>query len=84
MSAIFLSMIHKEDNEPTFPHLENWNKLTLTVKANQLLIANFLKMLAIIDFSNMSFKEVLSLSEEVITFLNQDSQLDRNSIQDIV
>ena len=43
----------------------NWNKLTITQKANLLLKANSLKMLAVIDFSNMSFKEVTSLYEFV-------------------
>ena len=41
-------------------------------------------MLAIIDFSNLSFKEVMSLSEDVSNFLNQGSRLERNSKQDIV
>ena len=43
-----------------------------------MIIANILKMLSIIDFSKISFKEVLSLSDEVETFLIQNSQQDRN------
>ena len=64
-------------------HPPDWNSKTLTDKATHLLIVNFLKMLTIIDFSNMSFKEVSSLSEDVESFLNQDSRLDKNSKQDI-
>ena len=37
-------------------------------KANILLIANFLKMLAIIDFCNMSVKEIQALNEMVQNF----------------
>ena len=78
MAAIFLQMIHFEDKTPTFKDLVNWNEMSLIEKETKILLANFLKMLSVIDFSNMSFKEVSSLSEEVETFLNQDSRLDRN------
>ena len=81
MTNIYLQQIHDEDINPTFEHPENWNKLTIIEKSNLLLQANILKILAVIDFSNMSFKEVASLYESVETFLNQYSQLDRNSKQ---
>ena len=35
-------------------------------------------MLSVIDFCNMSFKDVSSLSEEVEIFSNQDIWLNRN------
>ena len=67
MSTIFQPMIHLEEKNPTFKHLANWNELSLIEKANKILITSFLKMLSVIDFPNMTFKEVLSLSEEVET-----------------
>ena len=44
-------------------------------------MSQFLELLAVIDFGNMSFKEVGSLSTLVEQTLNQDSQLDRNQPQ---
>ena len=70
MTNIYLQQIKDEDINPTFKHPQNWNKLTIIEKANLLLQAIFLKILAVIDFSNMSFKEVTSLYESVESFLN--------------
>ena len=36
-------------------------------------------MLSVIDFSNMSLKEISSLSENVKNFLNHDNRLNGNS-----
>ena len=38
----------------------------------------FLKHLAVVDFSDMSFKEVTLLYDPIELFLNQDSRLERN------
>ena len=81
MTNICLQQIQDEDINPTFVPSENWNKLTIIDKANLLLQANFLKIWAVIDFYNMSFKEVASLYESVESFSNQDCRLDKNSKQ---
>ena len=56
---------------------------SLSKKTTHLLFVNFLKMLAILNFSNMSFNEVPSLSKEAENCLNQDSRQDRNLKQNI-
>ena len=56
-SVVFLLMIAQEDIKPSFQHPLEWESLTISKKVMHLLIVNFLKMLAIVDFSNMSFKE---------------------------
>ena len=66
-------MIHNEDITTLFDHPADSNKLILIEKANMSLMANFLKILSVVDFSNMSFKEVSLLAKEVKTFLNQES-----------
>ena len=73
MSNMFLQQIHNEDIKAAFKDLENWHTLSLLEKANCILIANFLKMLLVIDFSNMSFKEVSSLYENAEKISNEDS-----------
>merc|ERR1712082_471942 len=35
LNPIFLSMIEEEDENPTFPHPENWNELTLEEKGDK-------------------------------------------------
>ena len=75
MSNMFLQQIHNEDIKTAFKDLENWHTLSLLEKANYLLIANFLKMLSVIDFSNMSFKEVSSLYENMEKISNEDNRL---------
>ena len=78
LSAVYLPQVEREIKKPSFPHPPNWDSLSMKEKANLLLCANFLKMLAIIDFCNMSVKEIQALDDEVQKFLNQDSRLDRN------
>ena len=78
LSAVYLPQVEREIENPSFPHPPNWDSLSMKEKANLLLCANFLKMLAIIDFCNMSVKEIQALDGEVQNFLNQDSRLDRN------
>ena len=68
MTNIYLQQIQDEDINPTFEHPDNWNKLTIIEKVNLLLQANFFKILAIIDFLNMSFTEVASLYKSVESF----------------
>ena len=83
ISAVFLPQLEKELIQPSFPHPPDWESLSMVEKLNLLLIANFLKMLAIIDFCNMSVKEIQALNEMVQNFLNQDSRLDRNSTEPV-
>ena len=61
LSAVFLPQLEKELIQPSFPHPPDWESLSMVEKSNLLLIANFLKMLAIIDFCNMSVKEIQAL-----------------------
>ena len=50
MSYIYLQQIHNEDIKGIFEHPDNWKSLTRIEKSNLLLRANFLKILAVIDF----------------------------------
>ena len=47
-------------------------------KAHLVVKVNVLKLINVVDFSSMSFKEVDSLDPEVSAFLNQDNRLDIN------
>ena len=81
MCPVYLSMVEKENQSPSFKHPDDWNELSDMEKAHQLVKTLFLKLLAVIDFSDMSFKEVTSLYDPIETFLNQDSRLERNKLK---
>ena len=60
LSAVYLSDIQKEVTTPSFPHPEGFDTLLLIDKVHHLVMLWFLKLLAIVDFGNMSFKNVAS------------------------
>ena len=76
--AIFLSTLLEEEQSPSFQHPPNWGQMSDLDKAHLLVKSYFLKLLAIIDFSDFSFKEVQSLFSDIEEFLNQDVRLDIN------
>ena len=78
LNPIFLPMIEEEDENSTFPHPENWNKLTLEEKGNLMVIDLQIKIISVADFSSHYFKEISSLSKFVEDTLNKDTRLDIN------
>ena len=58
---IYISMLSEEDLKPSFPHSPHWSTMTDLDKAHILVKNYFLKLLAIIDFSDFSLKSVQSL-----------------------
>ena len=75
---IYLSMIAQEDNHPSFPHPSNWSSMSDLEKAHILVKNYFLKLLALIDFSDFNLKSVTSLFSEMEEFLNRDVRLEYN------
>merc|ERR1712002_1434870 len=71
-------MIEEEDENPTFPHPENWNELTLEEKGNLIVIDIQIKIICVADFSSHYFKEISSLNKFVDDTLNKDTRLDIN------
>ena len=69
LNAVYLSDIQKEIIT-SFPHPEGFDSLSLIDKAHHLVMARFLKHLTVVDFGNMSFKNVVaslgSIVEEVL------------------
>ena len=78
---IFLNTLHEEELNPSFDHPSNWNELSDLEKAHLLVKTYFLKLLAIIDFSDFSLKEVQSLFTDIELFLNQDVRLECNKLK---
>ena len=78
LNPIFLSMIEEEEMNPTFPHPENWNELTLEEKGDLIVIDLQIKIICVADFSSHYFKEISSLSKIVEDTLNKDTRLDIN------
>merc|ERR1712121_365367 len=78
LNPIFLSMIEEEDRNPTFPHPENWNELTLEEKGDLMVINLQIKIICVADFSSHYFKKISSLSKFVEDTLNQNTRLDIN------
>merc|ERR1711867_247876 len=78
LNPIYLSMIEEEDKNPTFPHPDNWNDLTLEEKGDLMVIALQIKIICVADFSSHYFKEISSLSKSVEDTLNKDTRLDIN------
>ena len=78
MCPVYLSMVGRENQIPTFKLPDDSNKWFDLEKAHHMVKTLFLKLLAVVDFSDMSFKEVTSLHEPIELFLNQDSGLERN------
>ena len=81
LSTIFLPQLELEQTHPTFPQPPKLGFVIYAGKIKPFAYCKFLKMLSIIDFNNMSVKEVQALNEQVENFLNQDSRLDRNSTE---
>ena len=75
-------MIEAEDNNPTFDHQQNWNKLSNQEKADLIVINNMIKLICVADFNSHYFKEVSSLSQTVEHVFNKDSKLDMNTPQE--
>ena len=71
-------MLAQENLVPTFSHPEDWDSMSDIEKAHLMVKVYFLKLLAIIDFSDYVFKEVQSLFTEIEDFLNQDMWLEIN------
>ena len=78
---IYLSMIAQEDQHPSFPHPPNWSGISVLEKAHMLVKNYFLKLLALIDFSDFSLKSVTSLFSDIEEFLNRDICLECNKIK---
>ena len=78
---IFLSMLCEEDQSPSFHHPPNWNEMSDLDKAHLLVKTYFLKLLAMIDFSDFSLKSVQSLFSDIEDFLNQDVRLECNKLK---
>merc|ERR1711962_1231259 len=78
LNVIFLPMIEEEDKNPTFPHPDNWNELTLQEKADIMVIVLQIKIICVADFNSHYFKEISSLSKSVEEILNKDTRLDIN------
>ena len=78
---IYLSMIAQEDKHPSFPHPSNWSSMSDLEKAHMLVKNYFLKLLALIDFSDFNLKSVTSLFSEIEEFLNRDVRLECNKIK---
>merc|ERR1712208_124028 len=78
LNTVFLPMIEEEDKNPTFPHPENWNELTLQEKADIMVIVLQIKIICVVDFNSHYFKEISSLSKSVEETLNKDTRLDIN------
>merc|ERR1712163_63927 len=78
LNPIFLPMIEEEDENSTFPHPENWNKLTLEEKGDLMVINLQIKIICVADFSSHYFKEISSLSKFVEDTLNKDTRLNIN------
>ena len=75
---VYLSIVEKENWTPSFTYPDEWNEQSDINKAYHLVKTLLLKLLAVVDSSNMSFKEMTSLYDLIETFLNQDSCLERN------
>ena len=82
LMSVFISTIQKENECPSFKHPPNWSQLSDIEKAHLLVKVIFLKLLAIVDFSDMAFKEASSLFKE-IDFLNQETRLECNKTKQI-
>merc|ERR1712082_414450 len=73
-----MGMIEEEDKNPTFPHPDNWDDLTLEEKGDLMVIVLQIKIICVADFSSHYFKEISSLSKSVEDILNKDTRLDIN------
>ena len=78
---IFLSTLAQEELNLSFEHPANWSQLSDLEKAHLLVKTYFLKLLAVIDFSDFMFKETQSLFTDIETFLNQDVRLECNKLK---
>merc|ERR1712240_26070 len=78
LNPVFLPMIEEEDKNPTFPHPDNWNDLTLEEKGDLMVIVLQIKIICVADFSSHYFKKISYLSKSVEDILNRDSRLDIN------
>ena len=74
-------MLSEEDQKPSFPHPPNWQEMSDLDKAHLLVKNYFLKLLAMIDFSDFSLKSVQSLFSDIEDFLNQDIRLECNKLK---
>ena len=74
-------MLAEEDQHPSFPHLSNWSDMSDLDKAHLLVKNYFLKLLALIDFSDFSLKSVQSLFSDIEDVLNQDIRLECNKVK---
>ena len=81
LMTIFISMVEEECKNPSFTHPEDWDSLSDIDKAHLCVKNLFLKVLAVIDFCDMAFKDASSLFKEVEQFLNQDSRLEVNKVK---
>ena len=78
---IYLSMLSEENQKPSFPHPPNWPDMSDLEKAHLLVKNYFLKLLAMIDFSDFSLKSVQSLFSDIEEVLNQDVLLECNKVK---
>ena len=74
-------MLAEEDQHPSFPHPSNWSDMSDLDKAHLLVKNYFLKLLALIDFSDFSLKSVQSLFSDIEDILNQDIHLECNKVK---
>ena len=78
MCPVYLSMVEQKNKHLTFSHPPDWDKLSDLQKAHLMVKTLFLKLLAIVNFSDMSFKEMSSLNSNKESFLNKDTRLEHN------
>ena len=74
-------MIAEEDQHTSFPQPSKWPEMSDLDKAHLLVKNYFLKLLALIDFSDFSLKSVTSLFSDIEEFLNRDIRLECNKIK---
>ena len=74
-------MLSEEDQHPSFPHPSNWSDMSDLDKAHLLVKNYILKLLALIDFSDVSLKSVQSLFSDIEDVLNQDIRLECNKVK---
>ena len=74
-------MLCEEELKPSFPHPHDWSTLSDLDKGHLLVKNYFLKLLAMVDFSDFSLKSVQSLFSDLEEFLNQDVRLECNKIK---
>ena len=73
-------MLSEENENPSFSHPPNWSSMSDLDRAHLLVRHYFLKLLAMIDFSDFSLKSVQSLFADIENVLNKDVRLECNKV----